>query len=329
MIGRSFLTRQFRYDPSVTIKNEISCNPVLVNDAFASVASQSASVGMTNSSGWNVSGVASWAIPLTEQFQLGVTWSTSSATSWSHDKAQQLSTSVPWSYSLDGCHEREVWLFVTEKTRVRGSDRFSSVVYATGPMIWNGTATTPREQLIGYKLNRINGTSSWFSNLTTDAGPSRFIVDCDLNCGGISDGDIDNDGIPDENDDDMDGDGITNDHDDDIDGDGIPNYADPDDDNDGILDEDDDFNGPPGSDDIDGDGIPNEDDFDIDGDNIPNEFESGDDDDLDGDGIPNKDDADIDGDGIPNEQDDTPYGRIPTLLVWIDGEWRRVPLLRR
>ena len=100
---------------------------------------------------------------------------------------------------------------------------------------------------------------------------------------GATPGDIDGDGIPDDQDDDIDGDGIPNGQDDDVDGDGIPNGQD---------------------DDVDGDGIPNGQDDDIDGDGIPNAQ----DDDMDGDGIPNDQDDDIDGDGIPNDQDSTPNG---------------------
>lgn len=104
-------------------------------------------------------------------------------------------------------------------------------------------------------------------------------------------GDIDGDGIPDNQDDDRDGDGILDIQDSDIDGDGIPNGEDDDADGNGVPD---DQQG-----DLDGDGIPNEDDADIDGDGIPN----GSDDDVDGDGIPNGEDTDVDGDGVPNVND--------------------------
>ena len=86
-------------------------------------------------------------------------------------------------------------------------------------------------------------------------------------------GDLDGDGIPDEEDDDIDGDGLINTFDDDIDGDNIPNDRD---------------------DDIDGDGIPNILDDDMDGDGIPNDRDA----DMDGDGISNYFDEDKDGDGI-------------------------------
>lgn len=80
-------------------------------------------------------------------------------------------------------------------------------------------------------------------------------------------GDMDGDGIPDDEDDDRDGDGVVNSEDDDIDGDGVPNDKDSD---------------------IDGDGIPNDLDKDIDGDGVPNEHDS----DRDGDGVPNEHDSD-------------------------------------
>jgi len=104
-------------------------------------------------------------------------------------------------------------------------------------------------------------------------------------------GDIDGDGIPDNQDEDRDGDGVLDIQDSDIDGDGIPNAEDDDADGNGIPD---DQEG-----DLDGDGIPNEEDADVDGDGIPN----GQDDDVDGDGIPNGQDTDVDGDGITNAND--------------------------
>ena len=113
-------------------------------------------------------------------------------------------------------------------------------------------------------------------------------------------GDMDGDGIPDEDDSDMDGDGLGNDHDDDVDGDGIPNDEDPDDVNDGIPDDQDDNpRGPDEDDDIDGDGIPNGEDDDIDGDGIPND----EDDDMDGDGVDNDEDLDDDADGVTDVQE--------------------------
>ena len=94
-------------------------------------------------------------------------------------------------------------------------------------------------------LSQSRLTASAFPNiclsvesLSTDAGPPRAIANYDINCD-FGDGDIDNDGIPDEHDDDMDGDGITND-DDDVDGDGIPNKDDADIDGDGIPNDEDD-----------------------------------------------------------------------------------------
>ena len=122
--------------------------------------------------------------------------------------------------------------------------------------------------------------------------------------------DIDEDGIPNEEDPDIDGDGIPNGEDPDVDGDGIPNGEDTDVDGDGT---------PNGSDpDVDGDGIPNGDDPDVDGDGILN----GEDDDVDGDGTPNGEDPDADGDGTPNGEDPdvdgdgTPNGEDPD----VDGD---------
>ena len=116
--------------------------------------------------------------------------------------------------------------------------------------------------------------------------------------------DIDEDGIPNEEDPDMDGDGIPNGDDPDVDGDGIPNGEDPDVDGDGIPNgEDPDVDGDGTSNgedpDVDGDDIPNGEDPDVDGDGVPN----GEDPDVDGDGIPNGEDPDVDGDGIPNGED--------------------------
>ncbi|GAB4545001.1 MAG: hypothetical protein Tsb0013_02550 [Phycisphaerales bacterium] len=72
-------------------------------------------------------------------------------------------------------------------------------------------------------------------------------ADCEADCppqgsgggGGTVDPDIDDDGIPNENDLDIDGDGQPNGGDDDADGDGIPNVTDNDDDGDGVDDQDD------------------------------------------------------------------------------------------
>lgn len=137
-------------------------------------------------------------------------------------------------------------------------------------------------------------------------------------------GDINGDGISNEEDADVDGDGTVNIHDSDVDGDGIPNAQDTDDDNDGQLDQQD--HTPTGlgtPNDLDGDGITNANDPDMDGDGTVNVNDSdvdGDDvvnasdrdtpvgrgtpEDIDGDGILNNVDTDMDGDGIPNQQDD-------------------------
>jgi hypothetical protein len=120
--------------------------------------------------------------------------------------------------------------------------------------------------------------------------------------------DMDQDGIPDQDDSDVDGDGWANEHDPDVDNDGIANGQDPDIDGDGIPNgQDPSPNGKPQTNDIDGDGIPNHEDPDMDGDGIDN----GEDEDMDGDGIVNEDDPDADGDG---EQDNAPGGFFAWLL---------------
>lgn len=151
------------------------------------------------------------------------------------------------------------------------------------------------------------------SNVGLSVQRRQTIPNCDpCTNGGSSDGDMDDDNIPDEDDSDMDGDGIGNNHDDDMDGDGIPNDSDPDNDNDGIPnDQDDTPHGPDVSDDIDGDGIPNDQDDDIDNDGIPNDEDS----DMDGDGVDNDEDLDDDDDGILDEDEDD--GGLHPLLQWI------------
>lgn len=319
-----------RHTVSVTLKNVTSCHASSEPAEFNAIDSATSTVSTTRSTGWTATGVLTWAAPLVEDIRLMVAYTSTSSTTWAYSNTVTLTAVVRNSYLVDPCRQRLAYLVIEETKRRRGSDNFTGGrLHLVGWMRdASGNVLFDRPHWVGRGLDRVDGTAVWITNLDTEAESQTWITGCELNCGGVSDGDIDNDGIPDANDPDMDGDGIANNHDNDIDGDGIPNDSDPDDDNDGILDGDDDFNGPPGSDDIDGDGISNEDDLDIDGDGIPNEFETGDEDDLDGDGVPNKDDGDIDGDGVPNEEDDTPYGRIPTLDVWIDGEWRRVPLLR-
>ncbi len=111
-----------------------------------------------------------------------------------------------------------------------------------------------------------------------------------------SDGDYDNDGIPD----DVEGTG-------DSDGDGTPDYRDSDSDNDGIPDADERIcstgvgSGDPC--DSDGDGTPDYRDSDSDNDGIPDSVEGTGD--SDGDGIPNYRDTDSDGDGIPDADERT------------------------
>jgi CSLREA domain-containing protein len=99
-----------------------------------------------------------------------------------------------------------------------------------------------------------------------------------------SDGDWDDDGIPDE----TEGTGDT-------DGDGTPDYQDTDSDGDGIPDS------VEGTVDTDGDGTPDFQDTDSDGDGIPDSVEGTDD--TDSDGTPDYKDTDSDGDGIPDEDE--------------------------
>ena len=159
--------------------------------------------------------------------------------------------------------------------------------------------------------------------------------------GVVSDGDLDDDGVPDCVDNDIDGDNIENSVDPDIDGDDIPNELDCDIDSDGTLNINDD--------DIDGDHLLNGDDPDMDGDQIPNvgddnpsgdvdydnglvpqpqggfgqpgdgkpncpcidansnfdddEFPNHEDGNIDADNEHNCNDDDVDGDGIPNDED--------------------------
>ena len=179
------------------------------------------------------------------------------------------------------------------------------------------------------------GTKTYQITLPYLCGPTPCTT------GEISDGDLDDDGVPDCVDNDIDGDNVENSVDPDIDGDDIPNELDCDIDSDGTLNINDD--------DIDGDHLFNGDDPDMDGDQIPNvgdDNPSGDVDydnglvphpqggfgqagdgkpncpcvdensDFDGDTRPNHEDGnidddedhncnddDIDGDGIPNDED--------------------------
>jgi len=109
---------------------------------------------------------------------------------------------------------------------------------------------------------------------------------------GDNNGDVDEDGLSNDEDDDIDGDGVSNELDTDMDGDGVPNNEDSDRDGDGAKNGEDN--------DTDGDGIDNVDDSDIDGDGTKN----GEDSDVDGDGVANEEDSDVDGDGTPNGLDD-------------------------
>lgn len=324
------VVRTRRHDTSITLKNVTSCEPSPEPAEFNAIDSATSTVTTTRSTGWNASAILSWAAPLVQDIRLSVGYTSTTNTSWTFSETVTLASVVQNDYLVGPCHRRLAHLVVEETTRRRGSDKFTGgMLFLVGWMRNSaGQVLFDYPHWVGRGLDRIDGTATWISNLDTDADPEDWLPDCELNCGGVSDGDIDDDGIPDEQDDDMDGDGLTNDHDGDLDGDGTPDTSDPDDDNDGIPDEDDDFHGPAGSDDIDGDGVPNEEDIDVDNDGALNQFETDNEDDLDGDGIANEEDADIDGDGIPNEEDDTPYGSVPTLVVWLDGEWRRVPLLR-
>jgi len=132
--------------------------------------------------------------------------------------------------------------------------------------------------------------------------------------------DLDNDGIPNEEDDDIDGDGIFNWEDPDDDNDGLCDTEtsplnkdeagaalcegnDNDDDGDGILDPDDmDTN-----DDLDNDGVINELDDDMDGDGIENIADM----DNDNDGVLDVDDLDDDNDGITDFEEDNDADGIP------------------
>jgi len=100
----------------------------------------------------------------------------------------------------------------------------------------------------------------------------------------FSDGDWDDDSIPDEEE----GTG-------DADGDGVPNYQDTDSDDDGIPDQ------TEGTGDADGDSVPNYLDTDADGDGIPDNIEGTGD--TDGDSAPDYLDTDADGDGIPDQDE--------------------------
>jgi len=109
-----------------------------------------------------------------------------------------------------------------------------------------------------------------------------------------SEGDIDGDGISDDEDNDDDNDGISDDEDNDDDNDGIPDDLEADLDGDGISDDEDNDN--------DNDGIPDEEDNDDDNDGIPDEEDT----DEDGDGIDDADsDADADGDADDDADADT------------------------
>ena len=321
-----YTTKRY-HTTSVNLDNQHSCDTSVEYAEFNSMADETVTVTVSRSSGWGVGATARWAVPLVESFALSVNYSESNTSTYTSSESEVLTGVVRNGYRVGSCKRRLGFLIITETHRTRGTDMFEGMTRVVGVVRENGGENIfDYTHYLGLNFNRINGSSSWISNLGTDAGPETWIPDCDINCGGTSDGDEDDDGILDENDDDMDGDGITNDHDEDMDGDGIPNSSDPDDDNDGIPDVNDDSSPPDGSDDIDGDGTDNEDDFDVDGDHVPNAFETGPDDDLDGDGVLNKDDGDIDGDGIPNDEDDSPYGRVPTLTVWQDGIWSEVPL---
>jgi len=94
------------------------------------------------------------------------------------------------------------------------------------------------------------------------------------------DGDIDNDGTPDEADADDDGDGIPDDADEDADGDSEPDAT---------------------EEDFDDDGTPDDEEPELDDDGTPEPEEEGDD--SDEDGTPDDEDTDDDNDGTPDEQD--------------------------
>lgn len=322
------------WDPSdggtaIVIKNETHCDRTPKTFEFDALRENTASVSSTTESGFSLNFVMEWSIPLVGEIEPAVTFTETTTTTYEHSHSETLGSRVIGEYLVSPCKARDGLLVIEETERYKSSDVYGSLYYMIGPIRHdsnpNDFYSFDYPQYIG-TLRRVWGTASWISRLDTDAGPERWIPNCELNCGGVSDGDIDDDGVPDNQDDDMDGDGITNDHDTDRDGDGVPDSSDPDDDNDGIDDVNDNDNGPDGSDDIDGDGVNNEDDFDVDGDGLPNDFETGPDDDLDGDGVLNKDDGDIDGDGKPNELDDTPYGKVPTLDVFLDGIWTKIPL---
>ena len=147
-------------------------------------------------------------------------------------------------------------------------------------------------------------------NISYDTTSPVEVSDVSVTHGAGAQGDIDGDGIPDNQDEDRDGDGVLDIQDSDIDGDGIPNTEDPDADGNGIPDDQ--------ENDIDGDGIPNADDADVDGDGIPN----GQDDDIDGDGVPNGQDIDVDGDGVPNglDEDVDGDGKLNGVDADVDGD---------
>ena len=153
------------------------------------------------------------------------------------------------------------------------------------------------------------GTKTYQITLPYLCGPTPCTT------GVISDGDLDDDGVPDCVDNDIDGDKVLNSEDPDIDGDDIPNELDCDIDSDGTLNINDD--------DIDGDHLLNGDDPDMDGDQIPNVGDDNPSGDVDydnglvpqpqggfgqaGDGKPNcpcvDENSDFDGDTRPNHED--------------------------
>jgi hypothetical protein len=135
-----------------------------------------------------------------------------------------------------------------------------------------------------------------------------------------SDGDVDDDGIPDVDDEDDDGDGLNDDVDPDDDGDGVPDTEDGDSDGDGIQNEDDEDDDGDGildvnDEDDDGDGIDDEDDIDDDNDGksdaeeeegdepAPTDAAADEDEDTDDDGLDDDEDPDDDNDGIDDDED--------------------------
>lgn len=256
--------------------------------------SYSVNVNVTES--WSVTAGASIAATVEAKtwiFPVGASWETTVHLSGTYGNTERRGWQADDHLVVPPCKRKQVQVFHTNE-RVNVSVEEGTLEHYT--YLCNGeTQPSSIVYICGYDV--VTGTSSRYQGAVisraSNADPYSVPGCHDPLVGG---GDLDGDGVPNDEDPDVDDDGIPNGDDRDIDGDGIPNDQDPDMDADGIPNEQDS--------DMDGDGKPNGEDDDIDGDGIPNDQDS----DMDGDGVDNATDNDVDGDGIINEEDDEPNG---------------------